>query len=84
MNDCFMISAGEGQRQSVLMMVSSLVQFMGVTCLLPPVAPEPKLLQLVTHLAAIEVRMATENCSAQQVPHTFAANMQPFGVWYIQ
>lgn len=58
---------GEAQRHSVLMLVSELVEFIGVPCLLPPLVADHKLLLLVTHLASIEVRLATENSFAEQV-----------------
>ncbi|KAK7475286.1 hypothetical protein BaRGS_00033433 [Batillaria attramentaria] len=58
---------GVDQRQRVLRLISSLVDYAGVECLVPPVASEPKVLLLVTHLAAIEIRMATENCTEQEL-----------------
>ncbi|XP_070197390.1 neurochondrin-like isoform X2 [Littorina saxatilis] len=65
---------GVAQRQCVLVLVNSLVVSLGVECVLPPMVPDSKLFQLLLHLTCVEVRMATENSTAEQM-HKAASSL---------
>ena len=64
---CVGVKTGVSQRQQVLCLVQRLVVCLGVQCLLPPVVSDDKLLPLFLHLTCVEVRLAVENSTAEQV-----------------
>ena len=55
------------QRQLVLALINRLVVYLGLACLQPPVVSDSKFLQLVLSLTCVEVRIAVENFTVDQV-----------------
>ncbi|KAL8622220.1 hypothetical protein ACOMHN_053021 [Nucella lapillus] len=58
---------GVSERQLGLALVNQLVVSVGLDCLLPPTFPDHRILLLVLRLTTIEVRLAVENATEQQV-----------------
>ncbi|XP_076467832.1 uncharacterized protein LOC143298770 [Babylonia areolata] len=58
---------GVPQRQTVVALVNQLVVCFGVECLLPPAFPDHKAFLLALSLTCVEIRMAVENVTEDQV-----------------
>ena len=67
LNDIFTSKLGQPQRDPALRLASSVLDKLGVDCILPPHREDCKLLLIIIHLSCIEIRITLENLSPEQM-----------------
>ncbi|CAG2207008.1 unnamed protein product [Mytilus edulis] len=65
--DMFTSKLGQPQRDPALRLASSVLDKLGVDCILPPNRDDCKLLLVIIHLSCIEVRISLENLNPDQI-----------------